>query len=487
MGEIRPEDKQQCVAAAARGGQVAAAVIGKQDDRFVVHRFERVESGDTRALAALAESMAHDRRNGSPCGVGIASSDLLVRLLEVPAVGRTQQRQILEHRLEAELPLAPEELRWDFVPLGAADATGTERVLLLAARAERLDGIIGPIREAGFAPDHATGEAAALAALHHFREPAAADDQQPIALVHQQGDRANVAIVRGPALCYVRELRIAAGAPALAEQLAQTLRYAAEQLALGRVGRVVVYSGEAETEALTAAMEPDGIAVRRATGDERIVDSGGRALSDDLLCEWAPVIGVGMTWHDPDRGSVSFLPRTRRASGRLEVFAARIDRPRRWVPAAAALLVVAVVSGMLTGRWRRSLMTEALADRDEVAAQADKYKDQANVMRKTKRWRIPTVAILTEIAKAAPDDVLLARVKIGRKDRVLLSGTADKPESVAKFIEALAKSEMFEGVRPDGERAEKGKPKFDVTFQVKGIKQFRGKTRRRDNAFERAR
>jgi len=120
-------------------------------------------SADNSSLSGSPVATAAVTTNGAVCVATMPSADVMTRLWSMPAADGSRLRQMVAHRLEADLPIPLEQLAWG-CRAGKLPESGSPglTVMAQAARNERVSRQMARLVELGMAVDVLTTEAEAI-------------------------------------------------------------------------------------------------------------------------------------------------------------------------------------------------------------------------------------------------------------------------------------------------------------------------------------
>lgn len=290
--DIEPGAIHVAEAAPGPAGPVVRRAASRALDPNVVRDGEIVEP---ELLAAALRSLFADHGFDPHVRVGLANQRIVVRTLDLPPISDAKElAAAIRFQAAAEVPMPLDQAVVDHVSLGIVDtADGPRaRVVLVAARRELVDRVLGVVRAAGLRPQGIDLSAFALV------RSLAGDDDEPVAYL-AVGGGVNLVVARG-SVCHFTRM-VAGGLEAMAAELAERTAVSVEQAreAILREGvpspaateRSVVADGVRRIAAdVRASLEFHGAEVRRVvlTGSGLAVPGIAEALADQLRLEVVP-------------------------------------------------------------------------------------------------------------------------------------------------------------------------------------------------------
>jgi type IV pilus assembly protein PilM len=217
------------------------------------------EVTDAPALAEALKSFFADNDLPNRVRLGVANQRIVVRSLDLPPL---EDAKALDAAVRAEapdhIPMPMDEAILDYVPLGQVQtAAGPRmRVVIVAARRELIDRLVGAAKDAGLKV-----EGIDLAAFGMVRALASKEEQGAVLYINVAG-LTNVAVANHAGCLFTRAAAggLSAIVATLAERRSLTLEHA--RMWLGHVGLVTPLAsveGDAELVAATRATLDEGV------------------------------------------------------------------------------------------------------------------------------------------------------------------------------------------------------------------------------------
>jgi type IV pilus assembly protein PilM len=200
--------------------------------------------------------------------VGLANQKIVVRIIDLPYLEDPKEMDAaVRFQAQDQLPMPLEHAVLDYQPLDViTDETGRrQRILLVAARREMVERVLGAVRAAGLKPEGV--DLSAFAMVRALHRPGS-DDEQVLYLA--VGGLTNLAVARGTECSFARAS--GSGVEALAIELAErstlTLEHAHRWLThVGLESPVETIEGDADIIEHARRILLDG--VRRIAADVR--------------------------------------------------------------------------------------------------------------------------------------------------------------------------------------------------------------------------
>ncbi len=452
----------------AGGDRMSRVTLTARGDRFEVSGIERgVLDG---VVPGAGNGSRHEGRRSADAGrgpeVALAAAHVMTRMLTLPPANETATRQMVAHRLEADLPLPVEQLHWGHRRLNTSG--GESEVLAQAARRDRVERLLADLAAGGLAPDVLTTEAEALTAF--CRHGLQVDTTARLMLIMRE----SVWLIVGLHDQTVTSVRRLSVDPARIESALAELRQHLQVHARDRAAMLWLGAPEmlSHREELVEALGVEFVSVA-ACG--RFVDANGRALEPSDLVELAPAIGAALAGLRERERMIRLFerPDDARQSGGGRLWARWRQRPLMLAGTAAALLLVAMlvhVLGMRSelGRIESAVRAAAAAPPAETGVP---LMEKVAVMRRTNSFRLNMPALLTPMCEALPDQIVLTSVTIGRDGKLTLKGTAKDVNAVYSYADKLRENKRLHDVRPD-QAEPRGGGSFTITATVDGIRKM---------------
>jgi type IV pilus assembly protein PilM len=226
------------------------------------------EVADVEALGEALHALFREHKLGSRVRVGVANQSIVMRTLDLPPL--TDPKEIaaaVRFQAADQIPMPIEQVVLEHQSLGqipTPDGVRT-RVVLVAARRDMIDRLLGAVRHAGLRAEGI--DLSAFAMIRALAVPnAPADD--PAVLYLSVAGVTNLAVAEGPVCTFTRV--IATGLETLAGELAErrglTLVHAHEWLRhVGLSAEIAEVDGDAEIVTEARRVLLDGV---RRIGDE---------------------------------------------------------------------------------------------------------------------------------------------------------------------------------------------------------------------------
>lgn len=400
----------------------------------------------------------------------LPAPDVMSRWWSMPDTDDVKLRQMVSHRLEADLPLPIDQLTWECRKLdGAPTAQQGRWVLTQAAPRERVARSMAALTAAGLAVDAITTEAEAVGALYrHGINRACAPETEGFVLATQ--DEWMVAVLTGGIARFVRRIRATADRLEIA---ARECRQAIEaEVPLKEVHKLL-WCGSSETttarEIVAGALE---LAVETVEPNEQLIEADGTPLSSDRLAAFGPAIGLALAGMFERNAIIRLAGReqTTIESGRKRIESLLVH-PWRWTAVAAGLLIVAAALHVAAIKWETRRMNTLLGGWDKAQSTAVKIEPKYRALQRLEKYRIDVEGTIADLCKVVPDSIIISSIHLSREQKLVIKGTASDPKAFFKLADDLRTGERFASVNP--ERSEPGQGgSFTLTAELADVKKL---------------
>ncbi len=443
------------------GQVIRVALVAAEGDSLRVERLQTLGAGSPPDSAS-----SRGNQNGSACFSSLPAVEVLTRVWTLPAVAPSKLRALVSHRLEADLPIALDQLEWD-CRAGLAPKAGEASVLAQAVRRDRLARHIDSLRAAELLPSTITTEAEAIASLAAYGLSLGGTDETTALVLAGEGEWL-IAVLSGRLAQTVRRIPFHPADPDAA------IRAASQVLdpdaAHGPVKQIAWIGQTDAAEPLQTLAEAFDLPLTVAVADLR--DASGVPVAPAVMAEYGPAVGLALAaLHDREHvirlGGMT-LEDASRPGNRLE---AVLRYPKHLAVAVGVLLVLALGIQILSMRSETTRMQAELAV--ATSRPADDLDVKVRSMQRLTQYRIDVEAIMAEIARVLPDSTLITSVQLSRERRLVLKGTSKDAKAAFALADALRKSSRFEDVKPERAAPAQG-GEFTITAQVTGIRKLTG-------------
>ncbi len=401
------------------------------------------------------------------CIAAMPTSEVMSRCWTFPDADEGKLRRMVAHRVEADLPVPIDQLRWGYRK-GAVRSWGDTRrqVFVQGVRSEQVGRHLAKLSAAGFPVDALTTEAEAISALYqHGLERHATEGSEVLVLV--TSDDWLVAVFGNGLLHSLRRI------PAEPNRLELTCRQC-QQAIEGQVSRhevrcVLWCAPVAQVQARGALAERLGIAVEPIESARHLVGAGGTRLSPEQLAAFGPAIGLALAGaYEPDR----IIRLGGRERTEVEPRGQRFQRiaahPWRWTAAAAALAIVAVAIQVGALGWETRKMRELVGELASADSPLAALQPKIGAMQRLETYRIDVEGIVADLCRPIPDSIVISSIQLSRGRRLVFKGTSKDPKAIFALADALRKSDRFAAVNPEGTEPARGGG-FTISAELVGV------------------
>jgi hypothetical protein len=404
--------------------------------------------GNTRVTTREAElTAATTARNGNdaPYHTALPTNVVLSRSWQMPETNDQQLRQMVQLRLEADLPLPLDEFRWNYQTSQAADGHVTVRAH--AVRRSQLDRLTHDLASAGFDADLITTEGEALAALYRLGLHAATPPPYD-ALVLADADAWLLAHFEDGQLASARRLCIASeDLDGAVRQLQQVLQRSGPR---GPLQRLLWCSTTPDDDTRSHMSAAFGLRVEPLAAPGDLRDENDEPLCAMKLAHFGPAIGLALAGLEPADAVWPLVASQSAADTKPRDWQARIAaRPLLWTGLAAISLLLALGVHVGALQWEANRMQTLLDDLGPEGNPMAPLQDRVIAMQRLERFRIDILRLVTNIAAPVPNGIILTNIQISRERGLLLKGKSPSPQAAYQLADALRECPRFDRVNPE--------------------------------------
>ena len=415
--------------------------------------------------------------NSTVLVASIAGRDVMSRCWTLPVKDDDRTRQMVALRLEADLPVAMNDLTWGFRRLGAVSggASAQSDVLVQAARTERVTRQTTALAAAGFDADVVTTESEALGAL--CRHGLQRDGQGTEALILADTQMWLVAVLVDGTVRSVRRVSLGAGG---VEAACRECQQSIAVLVRGQDLRRITWCASAELDAARSTLAATlNVAIEPVTVPDTLVNGDGQRLGADQVATFGPAIGLALAGLFEREAMIRLAGRAEVATdGRQERIDRWLARPLRWLGAVAALLILAGGAHAMSVWWDVHTMRDRVAQGEEARAARATLEPKVRAMKRLETYRLDIERIVGALSNPLPDGIVLTSLTLSRERNLTLKGTAQPPKLIFALADALRKSPRFREVRPGRTNLGEGGG-FTLTAELVDVRKLQPSRRRR--------
>lgn len=447
------------------GKQVRLAELRRMGRGYQILRLEqqRLESAPRRP--------APMKTDGRALIASLPISDVMSRCWSLPAVEEDKFKQMIAHRLEADLPVAIGKMTWGYRKLGRSSTAPTAQdVLVQAARTEQVERVISLLSNGGMDVDVLTTESEALGGLYRYGLQAYAKTGTEIIVIASLDEWLVGVAVEGT-IRSVRRVRPETGPPeSICRQCCQSIEAQVPLHQIQHVSWCGTPAFEAARECLAQML---GRPVVSAEPNEQIVHADGRRLDADELAQFGPTIGLALSGFSEREQMVRLAGRPEVQEPSVQNTIQRIlSHPWRGSGVAAALLILAGVLHVGSIRSETKHMRTLLAEATQNNSSVSLRDPKVLAVQRLKKYRIDVEGIVANVCAATPDNVVISSIQLGRDGRLTLKGTTEDPKSITLLAKALQeKLHRFANVIGIRSEPEKGGA-FTISAALVGVEKY---------------
>ena len=393
----------------------------------------------------------------------------------MPVADDPRLRQMVAHRLEADLPIPLEQLAWGYRAVApVAPGLPGLTVLAQAARRERVDQQIAVLVAMGLGVDVLTTETEAIDSLLRLgmrQEPEPGCQEDPEVVILATPHDWLVAVRSGG---FVQTVGHVVAEPDRPEAALQGCRQVIEAVCPLRSVRQVRWAATPEAAAIDLPAAHWPVTVLPLEAAEALVGPDGRGVSAAMLAEYGPAIGLALAGLEEPEGLIrlagrepeTLSPRRRRVERLLAT-------PGRWVAAAGVLFVLAAGTHVGALAWERNRMEQLMADYDPATSPMVALEPKIRAMERIHAYRINVEDVFARVCAQMPNSVVVSSIQLTREQGLVIKGTSEDAKALFKWVDALRQDPRLTEVQPG--RTEPGKGgSFTLTAEVVGVQRLAG-------------
>ena len=424
---------------------------------------------ETREPVLSPTALLAGSENGDPTHyvAALPLSDVLSRFWTFPDADDARFRQMVVHRLEAELPVPLEQLTWGCRRGDAQSAPESRhQVLAQAARTEQVMRHVALLAAAGYRAVTLTTEAEAVRALFQYGlERPGAPGAEVLVLVHD--DEWLVGVMTAGLLQALHRIPVAADR--LNVSCRQCQQAIERHVARQDVRQVWWCAAPTHDPARVALATQLKLPVTSARPAPHLLTPAGLPLDLTQLATFGEAIGLALAAAFEADQMIVLGDRAPTGTPAQQPWWQRVGtHAGRWSAAAAALFILAIVvhvgSLALESRQMRALLAQAGPDGSPMAP----IQPKVHALQRLDTYRVDVEAIIGDICLAVPDSIVVSSLQLSRDRRLVLKGTSQDPKAIYTLADALRGSAWFTAVNP--ERTEQGQGTgFTISAELVGV------------------
>jgi Tfp pilus assembly PilM family ATPase len=415
---------------------------------------------------AIAPPNAADA-NGTHCVASVPTADVMTRCWSFPDADARTLRQMVAHRLEADMPVPISQLTWDYRRVPSPDGSNVD-IVAQAVRLQRAMRYMTSLSAAHIEVDTLTTEAQAIDVLlqQAIQCPPGSEN---IALVLADDREWLVALRIDGYVRFTRRLRIGSDVEEGCRQLQQLVAAARPARPLQRI----LWCGAPEAPAVQAIMQRRlDITLEPATPTDLLTERGGKPITAQQLATFGPAIGLAIAGLTESADLVRLAGREPTTAVSRYPFLERIlARPLLTTAVGIGLLVLATVIHVGALATEAHKMQGLLDARNQDNTVLADLQPKLSAMQRLQTYRIDIEAVAADLCRCLPKEIVISSIQLARDRRLIVRGTASDPKVIAKWAEDLAKGDRFANVYPQRTEPDRGGG-FTLTAELAGIESF---------------
>lgn len=432
-----------------------------------------IHDGEIRVLS-VGQFRPHEVIDGEPenesITVGsVAWADVLTRFWTFPDVEPKQLLNLVNHQLEAEMPIAVEELTWGFRQTRAnlSDKTGWN-VFIQAVRTKRVNQCWEILKNTKTSGQILTTPAQAIRAFYQYGLNEGTKKKNDILILATLLEWQIVFLVDGE----VRSIRRIRGTGESIMSLITQCKNVIETEKVACPAERILWCADGPAKEI--ADQVCGIVGCEVTGVEsvlRLKDVQGRPWTEPELVRYAVAIGSAMAGLF-DRGDMIKLGGevALDVSEGMTRFKKVLSHTRRWSALAAGLTILAMTVHLYGLSRENGIMEKLLNRSDKAEVTVKTLESKIESAQRLRMYRIDVEGILVDISRAVPNTIVISSIQLSREHRLTVRGTTKDPKAIFTFVDTLRKSKRLTNINP--ESIEQNKGGFTLIAEMAGVKKL---------------
>ncbi len=413
-------------------------------------------------------------------------SDTMSRCWRFPDADEDKFRQMVGHRLEAELPVPIDELTWGYRmgprralaetpaspeqgPRDDGGAGGRRQVFAQAARSEQINQYMAMLSAANVRVDTLTTEAEAIGALYRHGLHRPRTDGTEV-LVLATPDDWLVGVFDDGMVRSLRRIPIKPNRLDLAcRQCEQSIEAEVSRRELGRV----LWCGPAEqADVRNVLAERLGVTAEAVEPAGHLVDADGARIGAGCLATFGPAVGLALADMFESDQIIRLAAREEaEPSPHLQRVERILAHPWRWTAVAAGLLVLATAMHVGAIGCETRKMRALVDDLTQTGSPMTALQPKIRAMQRLQTYRIDVEALVADLCRPIPDSIVISSIALSRERRFVIKGTAKDPKAIFALADALRKSDRFAAVNPERTEPAQGGG-FTISAELVGVKKL---------------
>jgi hypothetical protein len=418
---------------------------------------------------------AQDFESESITVASVPWADVLTRYWTFPGVEREQLLNLVNHQLEAEMPIPIEELTWGFRQMRASISGKTSwNVSAQAMRTKRLNQCREVLKSTKANGQILTTPAQAIGAFYRFGLKEETNKENDILILATTQEWQIVFLTDG----LVRSVRRIRGAGESTESLMTQCKNVIEaEKSTGASERILWCADSQVKELGNRVHDTIGCEVVGVESKLRLMDSQGQPFAESELASYAVAIGsalAGLFDRDDMIRLAGEIASTEPA--RLTRFKKLLSHTRRWSVLASGLMVLAMTIHLYGLSHENAIMEEVLDQSDKAEVKVKTLESKIESAKRLKLYRIDVEGILVDISRAVPNTIVISSIQLSREHRLTIRGTTKDPKAIFTFVDTLRKSKRLTNINP--ENIEQNKGSFTLIAEMTGARKLNTRSAR---------
>lgn len=415
------------------GSVVRRACLRRSGRRIEIVRLDEQPLGVSGGPSPEASHL-----NSARIVASLPGSDVISRCWQFPDADDTKVKQMIFHKLEADMPIPVDKLVWGYRKLSGSSKHGRD-VFVQAARAEQVERHIAALSSGGVSVAALTTAAEGLGGLYRYGlKPARRSGTEVLVLADNEEWLVGV-LVDG----MVRSVRRVHVKPDQIELACRECRQSIEAAVPITEVRHVLWSAAASLAGAREQLAKTlGLVVTTAEPHDRITGTTGSAIDPDRFASFGPAIGLALAGIFEDDQMICLAGHDVAEDASAQRWTRRLVlHPWRWTAVAAAILILAAAIHVGAIRSETKQMQAFLKQAEESTPAISRGDPRVQAMLRLKEYRIEVEAIIADVCKPIPNDIVISSIDFSRGQRIVIKGKAKDPKAVPKLADALKKKD----------------------------------------------
>ncbi len=385
----------------------------------------------------------------------VPGSDVITRYWSFPAVAEDDLHNLVANRLEADLPIAVNEVTWGYRKIKTNENGKNEwQIFLQAVRNRRIETYCKTFSTAGMHNYVLTTEAEGIRGFYHYA--LGRNNKGYEILILATAEEWQIAFFTDGMPKAVRRVRVDDSL------LPQTVRLIEAEIPRNAL-RSILWCADSSAENFRELFSQEiGIPVEP-------VRYG--MYDGNHLATFAPSIGVGLSGCYEKEKLIRLAGKTvTPISKGNKRFQKILSHSMRWIGAAVAGVVMAIAIQVWAIGWENHKMQSSIDEMNSKPAAMAELGQKIQAVERIKKYRLNVEGIMIDICRALPNEIVISGIQLSREHKLIIRGTAKDPKAIFSFVDTLRKSSRLSNINPENIEIQKGE--FTVSAEMVGAMKF---------------